>query len=224
MVSRTLMGIWAALDFFLLASGAITIALSVVWRAPNALMNMVLSDADLTAGMILGIALLVTFAISIGGIVQRNHVTLGLVTLNWVLILDALGIIVIGTFVWFFTLQEGANYHKRWLATTPEARRALQDQLKCCGFFNGTDAAEIGGYCESQDFINGLDQTILANLCVTPIVSFADMTLNNIFTTVYGYIAIILCLLLATLCVINKRQEDERFKKIDAKRGGRGFV
>lgn len=149
MVSRTLMGIWAALDFFLLASGAITIALSVVWRAPNALMNMVLSDADLTgilyvpsnfitvlliiqivsAGMILGIALLVTFAISIGGIVQRNHVTLGLVTLNWVLILDALGIIVIGTFVWFFTLQEGANYHKRWLATTPEARRALQDQV-----------------------------------------------------------------------------------------------
>jgi len=56
--------------------------------------------------------------------------------------------------------------------------------------------------------------------------------------------AIVLCLLLASLCVIKKvwiarylllwcssrlnllpqRQEDERFKKIDAKRGGRGFV
>jgi hypothetical protein len=59
---------------------------------------------------------------------------------------------------------------------------------------------------------------------------------------VYGYMAVILCLLLASLCVIKKvtsipfkcqsqqlnfnsqRQEDERFKKIDAKRGGRGFV
>lgn len=55
--------------------------------------------------------------------------------------------------------------------------------------------------------------------------------------------AIALALLLASLCVIKKvciitlpvilyrlttlvkqRQEDERFKKIDAKRGGRGFV
>jgi hypothetical protein len=58
--------------------------------------------------------------------------------------------------------------------------------------------------------------------------------------------AIIICLLLASLCIIKKvrsytiplfnisfndyhpshqqRQEDERFKKIDAKRGGRGFV
>lgn len=62
---------------------------------------------------------------------------------------------------------------------------------------------------------------------------------------VYGFMAIVLCLLLASLCVIKKvclytfqmftifneknlycrqRQEDERFKKIDAKRGGRGFV
>lgn len=52
---------------------------------------------------------------------------------------------------------------------------------------------------------------------------------------------VILCLLLATLCVIKRvssycaqllipvinclqRQEEERFKKIDEKRGGRGFV
>lgn len=48
MVSRKLMGVWAVLDFLLLAAGAVTIALSIVWRAPNTLMNMVLSPADLT--------------------------------------------------------------------------------------------------------------------------------------------------------------------------------
>jgi phosphopantetheinyl transferase len=52
--------------------------------------------------------------------------------------------------------------------------------------------------------------------------------------------AVVLSLLVASLCVIKKvsnrqiwahflklffqRQEEERFKKIDAKRGGRGFV
>lgn len=218
------MGVWAVLDFLLLAAGVISVVLSIVWRAPNILMNMVLSESDLTAGMILGITLLVTFAISIGAVVQRNHVTVGLVVLNYTLLLDALGIVFIGTFVWFFTLQERANFHKLWVEATPAVRQTLQDQFKCCGYFNGTDAAEIGGFCQSQDFINGLNTMVLSNFCVTPVTAFADYTLNNVFTTVYGFMAVILCLLLATLCVIKKRQEDERFKKIDAKRGGRGFV
>jgi hypothetical protein len=48
MVSKKLLGIWAFFDFTLLAAGAVSIALSIVWREPNALMNMVLSNADLT--------------------------------------------------------------------------------------------------------------------------------------------------------------------------------
>jgi len=139
------MGIWVALDFLLLAAGGISIALSIVWRAPNILMNMVLSEADLTAGLILGIALIVTFVVSIGAIIQRNHVTIGLVILNYTLLIDSLGILIIGTFVWVFTLHERDNFHKLWAEATPTMRIALQDQLKCCGYFNGTDIAEIGG-------------------------------------------------------------------------------
>jgi hypothetical protein len=48
MVSRVLMGVWAALDFLLLAAGAVALALSIVWRRPDLLMNMVLTTADLT--------------------------------------------------------------------------------------------------------------------------------------------------------------------------------
>jgi len=224
MVSKVLIGVWVALDVLLLAAGVVALALSIVWRTPNILMNMVLSSADLTAGTVLGVALIVTFVISVGAIIQRNHVTIGLVILNYALLMDAIGILVIGTFVWFFTLQERANFHKLWLNATPATRLTLQDKFECCGYFNGTDLAEIGGFCESQDFINGLNPSVTTNFCVTPITGFADVTLNNVFTTVYGYMAIVLCLLLASLCVIKKRREDERFKKIDAKRGGRGFV
>jgi hypothetical protein len=225
MVSRKLMGVWAALDFLLLIAGAVALSLSLIWRAPNTLMNMVLSPADLTAGTILGAALLVTCAISVAAIIQKSHVTIGLVILNYALLLDAIGIVIIGTFVWFFTLQERTNFHRLWLQASPQTRITLQDQLKCCGYFNGSDQAEIGGsFCQNQEFISGLASNISTNFCVTPITNFADMTLNNVFTTVYGYMAIVLCLLLVSLCVIKKRQEDERFKKIDAKRGGRGFV
>lgn len=221
--------VWGVLDFLLLAAGAVAIALSVVWRAPNLLMNMVLSNKELTAGTVLGVCLLVTFVISIVALVQRSHVTLGFVVLNYALLIDALGIVVIGTFVWVFTLRERANFYELWKAATPQTRLALQDQLKCCGYFNGTDFAEIGGtFCRTAEIIAALplpkDDIEEKSFCVSHITSFADMTLNNIFTTVYGYMAIVLCLLLASLCVIKKRQEDERFRRIDAKRGGRGFV
>jgi hypothetical protein len=225
MVSKVLMGIWAALDVLLLAAGAVAIALSIVWGQPNVLMNMVLSKADLTAGTILGVALLVTFVISVGAIVQRNHVTIGLVILNYTLLVDAIGIVIIGSFVWFYTLRERANFHLMWAEATPTVRTTIQDHFKCCGYFNGTDLAEVGGsFCTSNDVINALNPNITSNFCVTPLTGFADVTLNNVFTTVYGFMAIVLCLLLASLCVIKKRNEDERFKKIDAKRGGRGFV
>jgi len=214
------MGIWAFLDFGLLAAGAVSIALSFIWRAPNPMMNLVLHNDDLTAGLVLGVALLVTFFLSIGAIVQRNHVTIGLVILNWALVLDVLGIIIVGTFVWFFTLMERNNFHTAFQETLSQNRIAIQDKFHCCGYFNTTDLLEIGGNtCSSLQAAQSLNST-----CVIPITGFADVILNNIFTTVYGFMAIVLALLLASLCVIKKRQEDERFKKIDAKRGGKGFV
>ncbi|KAF8964125.1 tetraspanin Pls1 family [Flammula alnicola] len=225
MVSRKLMGVWVALDFSLLAAGAITLAFSIVWRRPDILMNMVVSSADLTAGTILGIALLATFVISVGAIIQRNHVTIGLVILNYALLLDVFAVGIVGSFIWFYTLRERADFHLLWAEAAPATRIILQDRFKCCGYFNGTDLAEVGGaFCNSTAFITNLNPNITSNFCVTPLTAFADYTLNNIFTTIYGFMAIVLSLLLASLCVIKKRNEDERFKKIDAKRGGRGFV
>ncbi|KAF5387161.1 hypothetical protein D9615_001695 [Tricholomella constricta] len=185
MVSRKLMGVWAVLDFLLLAAGAVALALSIVWRAENTLMNLVLTPAYLTTGMILGIALLVTFMVSIGAIIQKNHVTIGLVVLNYTLLIDAIGIVVIGTVIWFFTLQMRNNFHVRWEEVSRETRIRLQDQLQCCGYFNGTDLAEIGGtFCRSQEFVGGLNISEATNFCVQPITDYADMTLNNVFTYV----------------------------------------
>lgn len=50
------MGVWATFSFLLLAAGIVSLALSIVWRRPNILMNMVLSTADLT-GIFLWIVL-----------------------------------------------------------------------------------------------------------------------------------------------------------------------
>lgn len=224
MPSKKLMGAWAVVDLCLLVAGIVTLVLSIVWRMPNWLRSLVITESDLTIGLVLSVALLVTWAVSVGAIIQPNHSTTGLVFLNWMLIFDALGILIIGSTVWFYTLQERANYHTVFAAQSVASRINIQDKLKCCGYFNSSDLVEIGGsFCANQTFVE-VTNNATGNFCVTPITAWADMTLNNIFSTIYGYMAIAILLFLATLCVIHQRNEGERFRKIDEKRGGRGFV
>lgn len=99
------------------------------WCAAVYCLSVLFLTTHRLAGTALGIALLITFAVSICAIVQRNHVTIGLVILNYTLLIDAIGIIIIGTFVWFYTLQERANFHVLWAKASPETRIILQDQV-----------------------------------------------------------------------------------------------
>jgi len=229
MVSRRLLGVWAFFDFALLGAGGVALALSIIWRAPNILMNMVFSDSILIAGMTLGIALIATFILSLCAIAQMNHITAGLVALNWALAADAVGVIIIGSYFWYFTLQPLNTFHAIYAQLDRQDRIAVQDMFKCCGYFNTTDLIEFGGnFCTSPAFLQSPDflrpgQTV-DRFCVMPITAYADKSLMDAFTTVYGFMAVILGLLLATLCVINRRLEAERFRKIDLKRGGGGFV
>lgn len=73
--------------------------------------------------------LLTTFVISIGAIVQRNHVVVGLEILNWTLIADAIAVVVVGTYIWFFTLQERNNYFKIFNAVSADVRVQIQDKV-----------------------------------------------------------------------------------------------
>lgn len=82
----------------------------------------------------MGVLLLLTFAISIAGIIQRNHVNIGLVILNYALLVDAFAVVVIGTHVWWYTLGERANFHALWLSASTNSRIALQDQVSVLPF------------------------------------------------------------------------------------------
>jgi len=218
------MASWAFIDFLLLGASGMSIALSIVWRAPSILMNMAISSEFLTAGMVLGIMLGITFLVSLGAVVQRNHVTIGFVILNWFLIVDAIAVLVVGSIIWFFSLRQREEFQKKWTALSNPDKITLQDEFSCCGYFTVADAVQGGTFCQNATFIQSLNPNVTTNFCVTKITLFTDYTLENTFTTIYGYMAIVLSLLVCSLCVIKKRQEEERFKRIDAKRGGRGFV
>jgi len=82
-----------------------------------------------SAGLALGVFLLVTFAISIFAIVQRNHVTVGLVVLNYALIVDAIVVVVLGTRVWYFTLRERDNFFKIYQRQSEDTIRFIQNKV-----------------------------------------------------------------------------------------------
>lgn len=211
--------VWAGLDFALLAAGAILIAFSIVWRAPDLLRDLIVNPMFLDAGMALGILFEISFLVSLFAITQRKPLVSGFKALNWTLIANSVAIIVVGSIVWFRTLTPINSNHQIWLAQTPAVQQQIQDKLHCCGYMFGNDTASIGGaFCVDETFAN--NQTG----CVSPLASFSDYTLNNTFTTIYGFMAITLSLFLASLCQINKRLEDDRFRRIDEKRGHRGFV
>lgn len=218
MLSKKLIGAWAFFDICLMAAGVLSLTLSIVWRQPNLLLNLTFDGIKVTAGTILGTLLLATFVLSLVVIIQRG--TLGLKILNVALLANAIAILVIGTHFWIFTLYERNNYHTLFGQQSNETKIAIQDMLNCCGYFNATDEVAFGGTtCPNQ-----AAATAVNNFCVTPITKFTDLTLNHVFSTIDGFMAIVIGLFLANMCVIKKRQELERFEKIDSKRGGHSFI
>lgn len=55
---------------------------------------------------------------------------MGLVLLNWILIIDAIGTLVVGTFLWFYTLQERNNFHTAFAAQSSQHKIAIQDKVR----------------------------------------------------------------------------------------------
>jgi len=225
MPSKYLHGFYGVFTLSIAVFGVISILFSLLWRRNDLLLNMTFSNGDLNGGLVLGIAFLLTASLSVGAIIQRNHVTIGLIVLNWVLIADAIIVLVVGTIVWFFSLRERAEFHVRYAKLQPSQRITIQDKFSCCGYFNASDFLEIGGnFCQNSTFATSLDTTVLSNFCVSPVTKQADVSLNQVFSTTYGFMVGIIGLFLTSLCVIKVRQEFERFRRIDAKRGCRGFV
>lgn len=195
MPSKQLMAVWGFLDFCMLVAGGITIAFSVLFKAPDAVRSLVLSQSDLNrksptilrklwpatanlvflVGLALGIVYCVTFVVSIGAVIQQNHITIGLAILNWILIIDGIVTVIYGSNLWFMTLREEHNFGTIWDATTPASRVAVQDKLQCCGFLNNT-SIEPAGICANP----GVAQAIGG--CSTKFIAIADDVLMQSFS------------------------------------------
>jgi len=215
---KKVVAFWAFFDVCLLAASIITIIFSILWRmSDDVLRHLFITNAYLTAGLAIGVMFVVTFIVSVGAIVQPNHVTLPLAILNWFILADMTAVVTVGTMIWWKTLEERKNFGEAFNNSLPAVRLDIQNQFSCCGWYFSNETGNIvnDGFCAVIKNQTG---------CVGAVSSAGDTTLNDVFTSIYGFVAVLIGLFIGTLCVIKTRSEIERFRKIDAKRGGRGFV
>jgi len=218
MTTRKLIAVWSFLLICLAAAGIVSLVLGIVWKQPNLLMNLYISMTDTNLGITLGVTFLVTALFAVIAIMQPNANTMMLHILNCVLVGVGVEVVSIGTFMWYYTLTEKTDFDDLWVVQPQDNIVQLQNIFQCCGYFNGSDHAVYQGFCANM---NTAENT---TGCYVPLTTAADVTLNNVFSTVYGFMFIVILFFLATACVINTRVELERFKRIDEKRGGSGFV
>jgi len=189
------------------------------------LRRLVLSDSLLSSAVLLGVLFIISCFLALPGYIsskgrdQHGATTKLLAGFAGSLIFTGLATVIIGTVMWFFTLRERAAFETVWIDQNVATQAFLQDTLQCCGYWNATTAGLLNS---ATGFCSNIQNVTAVEPCVTPITGFADTLLNDIFSTVFGFMAVQLLLFLVTICVINDRHEEERFRRIDEKRGVRG--
>lgn len=149
MLSKHLLVAWAFFDLCLMGAGILSFVLSFVWQEDNLLRNLTYSTFDLNSkcsiscnysplmprqfsvGRILGIVLLATSLLSVFLIILRGKRPL--VIVNWLLLLDAVAILSVATFIWMYTLHERINYHAVFGRQSNATKIKVQDVVRYFG-------------------------------------------------------------------------------------------
>ena len=176
----------------------------------------------------------VTFLLSIPGIITPTR--------SWLkfnaLLATSCGIfsLVLGLFLWILTLKTKEAFGPVWSTQTSQVQDLMQTavslppegvgmrwlfwamltrgQFGCCGYLNSTSPAFVTDpTCPSPA------AAALMRGCATPIASFANVFVDDIFTGVFGMVGVDVVLIMAIACLLKERKERERYRHIDEKSG-----
>lgn len=156
---------------------------------------------------------------------------------GWMTTVCGIFSLIIGLYLWILTLKTKEDFAPLYFRQSSEIQQLMQSavcyptsiplhktvltnklQFQCCGYFNSTSPAFI-----TDDICSSPAAAALMRPCATPITSFANVLVDNIFTAVFGMVGIDAVLIMATACLLKERKERERFRHIDEKSGMVGF-
>jgi hypothetical protein len=165
--------------------------------------------------MVNSFVMIFTFFLSLPPLfMRRNRIFLHLLT--FFIISSATITLTIGLLIWFSTLETHKNLSPIWNAAPQLTQSMLQFKFQCCGYSNPALFIK-DKTCPTASVAAQLGP------CMTPFGVFANQFLDVVFTTFFGFVAIDVMFLLATLCLVKDRKEKERYKLIDEKKSFPGL-
>ncbi|KAI1103673.1 hypothetical protein F4804DRAFT_224502 [Jackrogersella minutella] len=222
MVNKVLAAFIAA-DGLFVSMGAIMLGFSIIvqqtcFDAPKdgneAARDLLYQRFPFTAGIVNAVFVFVTFVSTIPALATNNRSWLKLAI--YMVVVDAIFTMAIGVDLWIITLKMKSEFESIWLSQLPPVQEMMQTAFACCGFFNSSSPAFVtDATCPSPA------GAALMRGCSTPLTSFGNTFVDNIFTAVFGMVGIDTVLIMAIACVLKDRKERERFRYIDEKSGAR---
>ncbi|KAF2655484.1 hypothetical protein K491DRAFT_716177 [Lophiostoma macrostomum CBS 122681] len=183
----------------------------------NVAQNLLLDQCPLTAGVVNGIFIFVTFLLSLPALfLPANRGWLR--AQGWLVVVCATFTLGLGLAVWVGTLQTRVKLSGIWGNQPPLVVSLLQQKFDCCGYFNATTPPfEVDNVC--------LNSLVAAQKggCIAKFSSFANSYLDLIFTAAFGIVGVDVILVMCVAMVLKYRQEQERYRHIDQKNNAGGF-
>ncbi|RHZ68879.1 hypothetical protein Glove_292g43 [Diversispora epigaea] len=212
-ISKPILFSFAFFELLHLVTGILIISLGVIWLATLEvdLRGIVITKNLLIGGFVIGGLILLSFLIALVGFSSPLKRKKWLIAHGFMIILTSTALLVMGAIIWFETLYELKHFNEEWIGWSSSVRSNFQDQLDCCGWKNSTDFGEISRACPED-----IDPTDKKG-CQIPLINAADKTSRKLFTSLFGFISVNVFALLATIVLIQARNVEERYRKIDGK-------
>lgn len=234
-VSPWVNGAFIFFDFLFLATAVVFIVISAIWNAQSTdnstmdllLRNLIITSSTRLQGLVCGVFVLLAFLVATTAFVRRFNNRIFLPALYGITISTVITVIC-GTIVWFQTLVERAHFSDTWLGIPSSEQGRIQDFFQCCGYWSSNltsnNPVATSQFCPTPGTGNSTGPAVQG--CVGPFTSHADTLLNTVFTIFYIFVVIDVAIFFATVVVMKARGEQERYRRIEEKRGGamRGYA
>jgi len=213
--------VYVATDFLFLVMGVFILAFSIIVNnikdeipvnGRQAARNLLYQGFPLTAGIANAALIFATFVVSLPGLATSSRKWLKLA--GYMAVVCGVFSMILGLYIWILTLKSRGDFEVLFGLQSDTVKSMMQREFSCCGYRNSTSPAFItDAMCPSKA------ASAIMRGCATPISSFANVFLDNIFTSLFGIVAIDAVFVMAAVCLVKDRKERERFRHIDEKNG-----
>lgn len=215
-ISRSILSSFALLEISYLLTGVFILVLGTMWDMTLGanLHSIVITKNFIIGAFVIGGLIILSFLVSMVGFISPLKRKNWLIAHSFLIVATALALLTLGAIVWFDTLEERKHFTEEWAEWPTAMKSTFEDQLNCCGWTDPTDGAVPSKICNP----NNANMSSIQG-CSSLIIDSADVTSRKVFTTLFGFIAIDVFVLLATIILIQARNVEERYQKIDEKHG-----